>query len=143
MNKTLVILVIAGLFLTWKFILFPEKLDFTDKMKVLQGLTLTKTYKEAVALYWQEKKIFPSEEQWIKEGSALKVDLGNSIVSAIRVAETAPGSITVYYSNARDQNLAAEISGKSLSLTPHVHNGVIEWSCKGDVPVAFVPAPCR
>ena len=143
MSKTLIVMIILGLLLTWKFILFPEELEFTDKMKVLKGLILAKSYKEAVGKYWQEKQLFPNEEQWTDDGPMLDVDLGNSIVSTIKVGDKAPGSITVYYSNARDQNLDPGISGKSLSLTPYVHNGVIEWSCKGNVPVEFLPRPCR
>ena len=143
MSKTLVITIILGLILTWKFVLFPEKLEFTDKMKVLKGLILAKSYKEAVGKYWQEKKIFPTEEQWASDGPKVDVDLGNSIVSAIKVGEKAPGIITIYYSNALDQNLAQEISDKSLSWTPYIYNGVLEWSCKGNVPVEFLPRPCR
>ena len=136
-------MIILGLILAWKFVLFPEKLEFTDKMKVLQGLFLAKSYKDAVGIYWQEKQMFPNEEQWTSDGPKVDVDLGNSIVSAIKVGEKAPGSITIYYSNARDHNLDPEISGKSLSWTPYIYNGVLEWSCKGDVSVEFLPRPCR
>ena len=143
MSKTLVVLVIAALFLLWKFVLFPEKLDFTDKMKVLQGLTLAKSHKQAVLKFWQDKKVFPSQEQWLNEGPEMNVNLGNSIVSDIRVGEKTPGSITVYYSNARDPNLSPQISGKSLTLKPYEYNGKLEWSCKGNVPEEFLPKPCR
>ncbi len=143
MSKTLVVMIILGLILTWKFVLFPEKLEFTDKMKVLKGLILAKSYKEAVGKYWQEKQMFPNEEQWTGDGPKLDVDLGNSIVSSIKVGEKAPGIITIYYSNSRDPDLAQGISGKSLSWTPYIYNGVLEWSCKGDVPVEFLPRPCR
>jgi len=143
MNKTLVILVIIGLFLVWKFVLFPEKLDFTDKMKVLQGLTLARDYKAAIARYWREHQHFPDREQWLDMGAKIDVDLGKSIVGAIRVAEKSPGSITVYYSNVRDPGLAPGISGKSLTLMPYLENDRLEWSCKGDVPVEYLPAPCR
>jgi len=143
MSKTLIILLIAMAFLLWKFVLFPEKLDFTDKMKVLQGLTLAKSHKQAVIKYWQANKTFPSEEQWQADGPEMNVNLGNSIVSKITVGEKTPGSITLYYSNSRDPGLAPQISGKSLNLSPYEYNGKIEWSCKGDIPEEFLPKACR
>lgn len=143
MNKTLIILVCIGLLLAWKFVLFPEKLDFTDRMKVLQGLTMAAAYKQAIADYWQEKDMFPTAEQWHAEQSRVNVDLGTSIVESIKVAEQAPGTITVYYSNTHDQSVAPAISGKYLSLTPHAREGKLEWSCKGTVPGEYLPAACR
>ena len=143
MNKTLIILVFIGLFLIWKFVLFPEKLDFTDRVKVTQGLMMAAAYKQAIGEYWQEKNELPTAEQWDSEGPGVEVDLGTSIVESIKVAEVVPGGITIYYSNARDQSIAPEISGKSLSLTPYARDGKLEWSCKGTVPTEYLPAPCR
>ena len=87
--------------------------------------------------------MLPTAEQWNAEESRVKVDLGTSIVESIKVAEVVPGGITIYYSNARDQSVAPEISGKSLSLTPFAQGGKLEWSCKGTVPREYLPAPCR
>jgi Pilin (bacterial filament) len=143
MNKTLVILVFIGLFLIWKFVLFPEKLDFTDRVKVTQGLVMAAAYKAAIAEYWQEKDMLPTAEQWSAEESRVKVDLGKSIVASIEIAEVMPGSITIYYSNARDQSIDPAIAGKHLSLTPQAGEGKLQWSCKGTVPAAYLPAPCR
>jgi pilin len=143
MNKTLVIISLIALALIWKFVLFPEKLDFTDSVKVLQGLTMSSAYKQAIANYHKEEKVLPTAEQWKLKGAKVTVDLGKSIVSEIKIAEIAPGSITVYYSNARDQTIDPAISGKSLSLTPAVYNGKLDWSCKGNVPVDYLPRPCR
>lgn len=143
MNKTLIILVFIGLILVWKFVLFPEKLDFTDRVKVLQGLTMAAAYKQAIAKYWQENDTLPTAEQWNSLETKVAVDLGSSIVQSIKVAEEVPGGITVYYSNVRDQAVAPEISGKSLSLTPHARDGKLEWSCKGTVPAEYLPKPCR
>jgi hypothetical protein len=143
MNKTLVIISLIAIVLIWKFVLFPEKLDFTDSVKVLQGLTMSSAYKQAIANYHKEEKVLPTAEQWKLKGAKITVDLGKSIVSEIKIAEIAPGSITVYYSNARDQTIDPAISGKSLSLTPAVYNGKLDWSCKGNVPVDYLPRPCR
>ena len=143
MNKTLIILVIIGLVLAWKFVLFPQKLDFTDKMKVLHGLTLARGYQDAITRYWQEKQHFPDARQWQDDVPAVAVDLARSIVGSIRVAEQSPGSITLYYSNTRDSALAPAISGRSLTLTPYLQDGVLLWSCQGNVPAEFLPKHCH
>jgi len=143
MRKTLVLLGIVGLILLWKFVLFPEKLDFTDKMKVMQGLVMAATYKQAIAEYWQKNKTLPNAEQWISEESKVKVDTGKSIVESIKVAEVVPGSITIYYSNARDQSIDPEINAPTLSLTPKVQSGKLQWSCRATVPARYLPASCR
>ena len=143
MNKSLIILVIIGIVLVWNFVLFPEKLDFTDRVKVLQGLTMSSAYKKAIEEYWKENLTLPTAEQWQQQASAIKVDLGKSIVSEIKIAEIAPGSITVYYTNVRDRSIDAAISGKYLSLKPYESKGVLEWSCKGNVPLDYMPKPCR
>ena len=143
MSKTLIVLSIFGIFLLWKFVLFPEKLEFTDKVKVFQGLTLAKDYKSAVAFYWKKNQAFPSAEQWKESGVNIAVDFSESIVSKIVVAEDSPGTITVYFTDARHPELAAGIAGKSLTLSPHVLTDTVEWSCKGNVPVEFLPRPCK
>jgi hypothetical protein len=143
MNKSLIILVIIGIVLFWKFVLFPEKLDFSDRVKILQGLTMSSAYKKAIADYWKENKALPTAEQWQQQASVIKVDLGKSIVSEIKIAEIAPGSITVYYTNVRDPSIDDAISGKNLSLTPYESQGILEWSCKGNVPLDYMPKPCR
>lgn len=143
MNKTLLVLSVFGIFLLWKFVLFPEKLDFTDKVKVLQGLTLAKDYKSAVSFYWKKNQRFPSAEEWKESGVTIDVDLAKSIVSKIVVAEKAAGTITVYYSDARDPELAPGISGKSLTLFPHVLTDQVDWTCKGDMPLEYLPGACK
>lgn len=143
MSKTLIVLLIAAVFLIWKFVLFPEKLDFTDKVKVLQGLTLAKSHKQAVLKYWQEYNTFPTKQQWQESGPEMNVNLGNSIVSKIIVGEEFPGSISVYYSNARAPGLSAGISGKFLTLKPYLYDGKVDWSCKGNVAEEFLPRVCR
>ncbi len=96
MNKTLIILGIIALVLIWKFVLFPEKLDFTDRVKVLQGLTMSMAYKQAIANYWKENKELPGAEQLNSYAPKIKVEFGKSIVDTIKIAEVATGSITVY-----------------------------------------------
>ncbi len=143
MSKTLFLLCIFGVFLLWKFVLFPEKLEFTDKVKVFQGLTLAKDYKSAISFYWKKNQSFPDAEQWKESGVSIDVNLSESIVSKIVVAENSPGTITVYFSNARHPGLAPGIAGKSLTLSPYVLTDTVEWSCKGNVPAEFLPRPCK
>ena len=64
MKKTLVIFVFIVGFVIWKFILFPEKLDFTDKVKILSGISMAAAYKQAISEYGQANSHLPSAEQW-------------------------------------------------------------------------------
>ena len=105
MSKTLVGLIILGVFLLWKFVLFPEKLDFTDRVKVLQGLNFAAPYKMAIAEYGQKNGQFPGAAQWQELKEAVSVDLEGSIIGNIAVAASGPGTITIYYSNARDHSI--------------------------------------
>ena len=144
MKKTLVILVFIVGFVIWNFILFPEKLDFTDKVKVLSGIRLAAAYKQAISEFGQANSYLPSAEQWHEQESKIEVDVGKSVVAAIKIAEVAPGSITIYYSNSYDLSIDPAIVGKTLTLIPQLDNNlVVSWSCKSTVPAKFLPASCR
>ena len=63
MNKTLIILILAVIVLSWNFIFTSEKkVDLTDQAKVLQGLSLALKHKVAVIKYWNEKGQLPTAE---------------------------------------------------------------------------------
>ena len=59
MNRRLIILVLLALVLVWNFVLFPSKIEFSDRARVLQGISLAKPYKEVIANYWKSESEFP------------------------------------------------------------------------------------
>jgi type IV pilus assembly protein PilA len=143
MKKGLNLLIIIGLILFISFALFPSKIDYTDQAKVLQGLSLAASYKEAVGEFWKDKGELPNGDDWNRNGNKVAVDLGKSLVESIHVGQDGPGTISVYYTNAKDQAAPADITGKKIVLTPEVQDNQLVWSCKGTIPAQYLPARCR
>jgi hypothetical protein len=143
MKKGLNLLIIIGLILFVSFALFPSKIDYTDKAKVLQGLSLAVSYKKAVGEYWKDKGKLPNSEDWNKIGNKVAVDFGKSLVESIHVGQDGPGTITVYYTNAKDKAAPADLTGKKIILTPEAQDNQLIWSCKGTIPTQYLPVRCR
>ncbi|MEE8233447.1 MAG: pilin [Gammaproteobacteria bacterium] len=143
MNRRLVVLILFALVLVWTFVLFPSKIELTDRTKVLQGVFLAKPYKEAIAGYWKSNAQFPAKEDWDPGGLVSAEKLEKSLVESIIVGEEASGSISVYFTSSRDPKVAAGIEGKKIVLTPSDQNGVVSWTCKGTLTEELLPMPCR
>ena len=143
MKKGLNLLIIIGLILFVSFALVPSKIDYTDQAKILQGLSLAVSYRKAVGEYWKEKGELPNGDDWSRNGNKVAVDLGKSLVESIHVGQDGPGTITVYYTNAKDQAAPADIAGKKIILIPEVQDNQLVWSCKGTMPEQYLPVRCR
>ena len=143
MKKWLFALVVLALFLVWKFALSPSKLDFTDRVKILQGINFAADHKTAVAEYWKENGTLPTHEEWENRENKIVKDFQNSLVKSIEVGIDGPGVITIIYTNARDKKIPPVINNKKLYLSPVLTGEVIDWSCKGNLPPDFLPKPCR
>ena len=143
MKKTLAVLTIAILVLGWNFMFSPDKkIELTDQAKVLQGLAQAIKYKLAVNQYWEKTGKLPDAEAWQKLSDKPWVDMSQSLVTAIRVAEQGPGTITVYFSNKDVINVAADINGQTITLKPYIINQRIDWSCQGDMNRELMPDAC-
>ncbi len=143
MNRRLFVLIIIALALFWKFVLNPSKLEFTDRVKTLQALNYTTQHKEAVAEYWKNEGTFPTAEEWKNTNKEIIVDFQKSLVDSIKVGVDGPGVISIFYTNARDNSISPIINGKKIILTPTSQGEQLSWSCKGDLPLEFLPKPCR
>lgn len=143
MNRRLLILILFTLVLVWNFVLFPSKIEFSDRTKVLQGLSFAKPYKEAIADYWKAKGQFPVQEEWKSETLVSDEILDKSLVESIIVSEEAPGSISIYYTKRKDSSVLVDIEGKKLVITPSIEAGELKWKCKGTLAEDLLPAACR
>ncbi len=143
MNRRLVILILFALVLVWKFVLFPSKIELTDRTKVLLGISLAKPYKEAIAGYWASKGQFPAKEDWNTDSLVSSEKLKKSLVESIIVGEEASGSISIYFTSSRDPNVPTNIEGKKVMLIPSTQNGVVSWTCKGTLTNDLLPISCR
>lgn len=143
MNRRLVILILFAVVLIWTFVLFPSKIELTDRTKVLQGVSLAKPYKAAIAGYWQSNAQFPAKEDW-DPGSLVSAErLEKSLVKSIIIGEETSGSISIYFTNSRDPKMPVGIEGKKIVLIPSAQNGVVSWTCKGTLTEELLPVPCR
>lgn len=143
MKTRLLVLILVALVLFWKFVLFPSKLDLSDRAKVLHGLSLTKPYKEAIIKIWKAKGEFPAADNWTPEHLLAEDILAKSLVESIIVGEDAPGSITVYYTRRNDPGVLADVDGKKIVLIPFAQAGEVRWKCKGTLDNDLLPKVCR
>jgi pilin len=144
MNKTLVILVLAVIVLSWNFVFTDsKKVGLTDPAKVLQGLSQAIQYKLAVKEYWKEKNSLPDAEAWAKEGKKINIDLSKSLVKNIEVGVDAPGAITVSFMNKATIQLEKDIDGTKIVLIPEVKGERLVWSCHGTIDKTYLPSKCQ
>ena len=144
MNKTLIVLLLAIIVLSWNFIFSSEKkVELTDSAKVLQGLSLALPYKAAVRKYWQDKGTLPLSEDSPALVKAIKVDLSRSLASLITLSEDDPGVISVYFSNKETINVSSNINGNKIMLEPFIINGKLDWACRGTIAASLLPKACR
>lgn len=144
MNKTLVILILAVIVLSWNFVFTSKKkIDLTDQAKVLQGLSQAMSYKLAVIEYWKEKKSLPDAETWQKEGKNLDVDTSKSLVKSIKIGIDAPGAVTVNFMNKKTIPLEKDIEGTKIVLIPEAKGDRLVWTCSGTMDKEYLPDKCQ
>ena len=143
MNRRLIIIILFALVLVWNFVLFPSKIEFSDRTKVLQGISLARPYKEAIVNYWKSKNEFPSKEDLQSESLVSRETLDKSLLESIIVAEESPGSISLLYTSRKNLNAPADIDGKKVILTPSAKGAEITWRCTSTLPKELLPVPCQ
>ena len=142
MNKTLALLVLVVIVLSWNFIFSDKKVGLTDQAKVLQGLSSAITYRTAIGKYWTAKSTLPSNEDWVNEKPGVVVDLTQTIVKSIQVGQDGPGVISVFYTTKPGLESPAEIEGEKINLIPNAQDGKLIWTCFGTLPVNLLPRRC-
>ncbi len=142
MNKTLLVLILAVIVLTWNFVFTDKKVGLTDKARVLQGLSNAIAYKTAIADYWAARHSLPDNKAWLNEKNDIRVDLSQTIVKAIEVGIEGPGVISVHYVSRPGLESASGIEGKIIQLIPTIENNTLVWTCKGTVAANLLPKNC-
>lgn len=144
MNKTLIILILAVIVLSWNFVFTSsKKVDLTDQAKVLQGLSLALKHKRAVLDYWKENKTLPDAEAWNKDGKEIEIDASKSLVKSIDIGIDGPGTISVFFTNKEMTRVEKDIDGKKIVLTPEAKGERLIWSCKGTIDKEYLPSKCQ
>lgn len=144
MNKTLGLLIIVVIVLSWNFVFTDsKKVELTDPAKVLQGLSKSMQYKIAVKDFWKEINALPDAETWEKVGKEINVDLTKSLVKSIEVGIDGPGAITVYFANNVTIPIEKNIDDTKIVLTPEVEGDKLVWSCSGTMYKEYMPKKCK
>ena len=143
MNRRLIVLIFLALVLVWNFVLYPSKIEFSGRARVLQGISLAKPYKEAITNYWKSESELPGEEDWQSESLISFEVLDKSLLESIVVGEEAPGSISLLYTSRKDPNAPADIQGKKVVLTPFVNDAGVTWRCTSTLPEDLLPLACK
>jgi len=144
MNKTLIILILAVIVLSWNFIFSDtKKIELTDSAKVLQGLSMTLKYKIAIKEYWKSTGSLPDAEAWGNSERKIEVDLSKSLVKKIEVGTDGPGVISVYFTNKDIIKVEKEIDGTKVMLIPEAKGERLAWGCEGTLTKEYMPAKCQ
>lgn len=142
MNRTLILLVLAVIVLSWNFVFTDKQVGLTDEARILQGLSTALPYKTAIADYWKKNGVLPAEVDWQKSGTAITPDLSQTIVASIDVGVDGPGVISVHYTARTGLEAPERIAGKNINLIPSIVNARVEWICKGTLEPALLPKNC-
>lgn len=142
MNRTLIVLLLVVIVLSWNFVFTDKQVGLTDQARVLQGLSTALPYKTAIADYWKKNGVLPAEADWQKSGTAITPDLSQTIVESIHVGVDGPGVISVHYTARPGLEAPERIAGKKINLIPAVITSRIEWTCKGTLEPELLPRNC-
>ncbi len=143
MYKTLIVLILAVILLSWNFIFTSEKkIDLTDQAKVLQGLSLVLKYKIAVIKYWNEKGTLPDSVAVERELKLEPLDFSKSLVKQVEVSKDEPGVITVIFMNKPHINVKQDINDRKVMLKPVVVDNKLDWVCRSDLGKDLLPKRC-
>ena len=117
-------------------IALPAYQDYTARAQMSEALVLADGQKGAVTEYYADKGVFPGNNA--TAGIANASDISGKYVQQVGISGN--GVITA---SMRTSNVAAGISGVSLTLTPTPGSGSVSWACTSSASAKYIPAACR
>ena len=117
-------------------IALPAYQDYTARAQMSEAMVLADGQKGAVTEYYADKGVFPGSNA--SAGIANASDISGKYVQQVGVSGA--GVITA---SMRTSNVAAGISGVSLTLTPTAGSGSVSWACTSSASAKYIPAACR
>ena len=127
-------------------IAIPAYQDYTIRAQVSEGLNLAAGAKAAVTEFYQDRGIFPNNND--DAGLSAAGDIEGNYVSQVEV-QALDGVIRVTYSQTAPQSANTSINGATLDLSPRTTAGSVDWNCKGTNGTTlannpkWLPAACR
>ena len=117
-------------------IALPAYQDYTARAQMSEAMVLADGQKGAVTEYYADKGVFPVSNA--SAGIAAASD-----ISGKYVAQVAVGTSGVITATMKASQVAAGITGATLSLTPTPSAGAVQWACTSNAQNKYVPAACR
>ena len=119
-------------------IAIPAYQDYTIRAQVSEGLNLAGGAKTAVAEFYQDRGVFPADNN--EAGLSAAADINGKYVQSVTVG-AADGVVTVLYG----VDAHATINGQSITLSAADATGSITWTClsSGVIQDKHLPAACR
>lgn len=117
-------------------IALPAYQDFTARAQMAEALTLAGGSRASVTEYWWNHGKAPANNAQAGVSDSIK---GNHVKEVL----VNNGVITA---TMRNDNVAAPLRGKTLSLTPTFPSstqGSVIWTCSTDAAPRYVPSSCR
>lgn len=141
-QKAIIVFVAAQLFiavLIW--LVFSGSDEREGRIKATLAADKAKDAQSAVASYYEERKILPSDNNALqlqnKQGQPYFTAFEEQGNPSYTVA-VADGVITLTFS--KDQE---PVSGKTLVFAPRISDGKLNWSCNtGSLEAKFLPLQC-
>ncbi len=124
-------------------IALPAYQDYTIRSQVSEGAVLSDGAKTAVAEFYTNKGVFPTDNA--SAGLASAASITGKYVSTVTVAA---GLISAKYSSGSPQVANSKVNGDVLAFSPiaPANAGSIAWHCgeaATTVPAKYLPTSCR
>lgn len=137
-NFLFVILVV----IVFAYLLAPDK-EYTNRIWVQKGISVTAPYRAAVEEYWRKKQVLPGTGDLELEKILVRADIEKTAVDSITVGKNGPGSITVHYSIKDHKSVPEELNNTEIILVPVPTADKLVWTCKGTMPESMIPQVCK
>ncbi len=115
-------------------IAIPAYQDYTIRAQVSDGLSLASGSKTAVAEYYQNRGVYPTDNSTAGVAAS-----GSIIGNFVTGTQIAAGTITVTYGNSAN----AKITTSTVQLVPTDRGGSMEWDCTSGIADRYLPTQCR
>ena len=116
-------------------IAIPAYQDYIARSQMTEALTLASGQKGAVTEVEASQGAFPTTNA--AAGIAADTDIAGTYVEKVNVGNG--GAITA---TMKSSGIAANIQGKTLTLTPTKANGAYTWACTSNAPQKYLPKTC-
>ena len=119
-------------------IAIPAYQDYTARAQMSEAFSLAGGQKSAVSEVYANTGDWPAGNT--AAGIAAATDIKGKYVAKVTIGENGKGKIVATMIDAT--GISAGIKGKTLTLSPIVNNGSVDWTCTSNAAQKYVPKVC-